>query len=59
MSVTHFKAVDENVNLQEIVLNPRNANDSNVYLYAEREVSATSNCKYYEYASLLVVKNII
>jgi len=38
MSVTHFKAVDENVNLQEIALNPKNASDSNVYLYAEKEL---------------------
>lgn len=38
MSVTHFKDVDENVNLQEIVLNPKNASDSNVYLFAEKEL---------------------
>ena len=46
MSVTHFKDVDENVNLQEIVLNPKNANDSNVYLYVEKEVTYICNSKY-------------
>jgi len=38
MLVTHFKAAEENVNLQETVLNLKNANDSNVYLYAEKEL---------------------
>jgi len=37
MLVTHFRVVDENANLQEIVLNPKNASDSNVYQYAEKE----------------------
>ena len=52
MLVTHFRAVDENVNLQETVLNLKNANDSNVYLYAEKEVRWISNSKYYEYSNL-------
>lgn len=52
MLVTHYKAVDENVNLQETVLNLKNANDSNAYLYAEKEVKLTSNSKYYEYSNL-------
>ena len=52
MLVTHYKAVDENVNLPETVLNLKNANDSNAYLYAEKEVKLTSNSKYYEYSNL-------
>ena len=59
MLVTHFKAVDENVNLQETVLNLKNANDSNVYLYAEKEVRLISNSKYYEYSSLYSEYNSI
>lgn len=52
MSVTHFKDVDESVNLQEIALNPKNASDSNVYLYAEKEVISKHNCKYCEFSHL-------
>ena len=39
MSETHFKVVDENVNLQETALSPKNASNSNVYLFAEKEVT--------------------
>lgn len=38
MSETHFKVVDENVNLQETALNHKNANVSNVYLFVEKEL---------------------
>jgi len=37
MSETHFKAAEENANLQETVHNPKNVNDSNVFQYVEKE----------------------
>ena len=39
MLETHCKVVDENVNLQETALNLKNASNSNVYLFAEKEVT--------------------
>lgn len=38
MLETHCKVVDENVNLQETALNLKNASNSNVYLFAEKEL---------------------
>ena len=39
MSEIPFKDVDVNVNLQETALNLKNASNSNVYLFAEKEVT--------------------
>ena len=42
-SETHFKAAEENANLQETVHNPKSVNDSNVFQYVEKEVRDKGN----------------